>query len=416
MPTANERLMDLAVRHQVDLQRYTRGEIGRIHALLQKADQQLAQELRAKLTEFGVDKPVDFQGQRLKDLLDDVRGFRQAAMTELKQTSRNQLFKLAKVEADTELSIIHQAIPFEVDLAAVTTEQVRKIVTSKPFQGKLLREWFNSLDRADGQRLAQEIRLGLVEGDSIPNMVRRVVGSRANNYADGVLSITRRNAEAVVRTATNHVSNAAREATWQANSDVMELVRWTSTLDGRTTIVCQGRDGAVARLDGGPVPDEYDALEPPGARPPAHIGCRSGMVGVIHGKKLLGERPTVRDTRTPRQREIDFRAQAKQQAGTNWKAMTPKQRTAAIRGVRDKWAAENIGQVPAKTTYQQWLSKQPAGFQEDVLGKAKAKLFREGKMPLDKFVDRRGKPLTLAELAKRDPGAFDKAGLDPSKF
>lgn len=38
----------------------------------------------------------------------------------------------------------------------------------------------------------------------------------------------------VVRTAVNHISNKARSATWEANSDLLDQVQWVSTLDGRT--------------------------------------------------------------------------------------------------------------------------------------------------------------------------------------
>jgi hypothetical protein len=53
--------------------------------------------------------------------------------------------------------------------------------------------------------------------------------------------------------------------------------------------------------------------------------------------------------------------------------------------------------VPSTTTYDAWLRKQPQAFQEDVLGKSKAQLFRDG-LTLDKFVDEKGKSYTLAEL------------------
>jgi hypothetical protein len=55
-------------------------------------------------------------------------------------------------------------------------------------------------------------------------------------------------------------------------------------------------------------------------------------------------------------------------------------------------------------------------FQEDVLGVTKAKLFRDGKLPLDRFVDRNGNELTLKDLAKKHADAFVAAGLDPTKY
>ena len=77
------------------------------------------------------------------------------------------------------------------------------------------------------------------------------------------------------------------------------------------------------------------------------------------------------------------------------------------------------GQVPATMTYNDWLKKQPVGFQDDILGKAKGQLYRKGGLPMDKFVDMKtGHEFTLKELRTKDiegvkgyKGAFTKAGL-----
>ena len=69
------------------------------------------------------------------------------------------------------------------------------------------------------------------------------------------------------------------------------------------------------------------------------------------------------------------------------------------------------GQVPADMTYQDWLRKQPASRQDDILGVTKGKLFRQGGLTLDRFVDRAGRELNLTELRKKNAEAFAKAGL-----
>ena len=61
---------------------------------------------------------------------------------------------------------------------------------------------------------------------------------------------------------------------------------------------------------------------------------------------------------------------------------------------------------PERETYGQWLARQPAKVQDDILGPKRAKLFRAGKFKVDGFVDAKGKTLTLAKLNK-------KAGAKP---
>lgn len=62
-------------------------------------------------------------------------------------------------------------------------------------------------------------------------------------------------------------------------------------------------------------------------------------------------------------------------------------------------------------SYQAWLKAQPASVQDEILGVAKGRLFRDGGLPIDRFTDQTGRILTLEQLAARDASAFERAGL-----
>lgn len=202
--------------------------------------------------------------------------------------------------------------------------------------------------------------MGFVEGETIDQMVRRLRGTRALGYADGLMEIDRRGAEALVRTAVNHTANYARQAVFEANPDLIEEWEFVATLDGRTTLTCAGLSGQTFKLGAGP-------------QPPRHWGCRSTSVPVL--KAAWGALGLSKS-------EIDPGTQASMD-----------------------------GQVAADITYSQWLKGKPAAFQDEILGPARGKLFREGGLALDRFVDRKGREYTLEELRKRDAAAFEKAGM-----
>jgi hypothetical protein len=77
----------------------------------------------------------------------------------------------------------------------------------------------------------------------------------------------------------------------------------------------------------------------------------------------------------------------------------------AIPGIKGKRSARDesgaVSQISGETTYNSWLKKQSASFQDEVLGEDRAKLFRGG-MNVDKFTDDNGRTLTLAELKSLD--------------
>jgi SPP1 gp7 family putative phage head morphogenesis protein len=373
--TANELLYDATIRHQIKLLRYSNGQADAVSKLLKAADAELVAKLQTDLTEASE--------ARLKALLADIRKQRQALAESIGEEIKKDAAELAENEANWEVEAIAASVPVELKLNVVAVSTL-KALSGRPINGVPLEGWLGSMAAGDINRIEQQLRLGVSQGETLDQLVRRIRGTKAANYEDGITSITRRNAQMIARTAANHISNAARQEVWNANADIISGVRWVATLDGRTSDVCRGRDGQVYEINLGP-------------RPPAHPGCRSTITPVLDGERIVGDRPTVRDTRTRAAREVDFRADAKAKAGENWKGMSKAQRDDAIRAERKKWTGENVGQVPSSQTYDSWLRKQPKEFQTEVLGRAKAELFRNG-LTLDKFIDEKGKPYTIAQL------------------
>lgn len=67
-------------------------------------------------------------------------------------------------------------------------------------------------------------------------------------------------------------------------------------------------------------------------------------------------------------------------------------------------------------SYNDWLGRQSADVQDEVLGETRAVLFRDGGLTMQRFVDDGLRPLTLEELARREAAAFRRAGLNPDEF
>lgn len=63
--------------------------------------------------------------------------------------------------------------------------------------------------------------------------------------------------------------------------------------------------------------------------------------------------------------------------------------------------ASSDGPVAAKTTFEDWLKRQPASKVDDILGKERADLYLSGKLTLDDLVNGNGKPLKVSELKSK---------------
>jgi hypothetical protein len=243
--SANEALRARGVAHAVYLERYKSSLWKRIAALLDKADADLVAQLqkraaRSALTEY-----------RLELLLAAVRDLNAAAMKRFRAALREELRGLAGYELDYQLRALRDAVPpgleTRVEFVAPAARTVYAAAVTKPFQGRLLRDWARGLERSRYEKAAAAIRLSVIEGEPIALTVQRLRGTRARRYQDGVLAVTRREAEAISRTAINHVVTKARDTLFAENDDVVKGVQWVSTLDART---CWSPEAPVLMADG----------------------------------------------------------------------------------------------------------------------------------------------------------------------
>jgi len=287
-------------------------------------------------------------------------------MTAAKRALTTDLKGLAGVEANFAKRAIAGELGVSLGLIAPNIPILNAIVTSQPFQGQLLGEWFSGLKTAAQRRVRSAVNIGLAQGESNQAIARRLKSA---------LKTTSRQATTIARTATTHVSNQAREATYSENKDVVKGVRYIATLDARTSDICASLDGRVFPVN-------------EGERPPMHHQCRSTTVPVLKSWKELGL-PLKEGQRGSRAASSFWRSTPKK-TKEFFANLSAKERRAMRLRLE--------GQVPAKQTYGTWLRSQTAAMQNEVLGTRRGLMFRQGRIGVKDLVNAEGRTLTLAEL------------------
>jgi SPP1 gp7 family putative phage head morphogenesis protein len=395
--TANEAFLSALLRHQIYILRFSEKLRKKIEALLNAVEQDLEDKIFSRLRgTTGLSSPG--QLKRMETLSRIVKNMRLKSWEQVNEVWLEELTALAKAEPATISNIVTTVSPVIVETVLPPPRLLETLVKSKPFQGRVMKDWIKTLRDEDIRRIESSIQIGMVQGESNNDIAKRIVGTAQLRGTEGVTEITRRQAAALTRTAVNFIGNEARSAFFKANEDIIEGEQFVATLDSRTTAVCRANDGKKFKIGEGPIP-------------PLHFNCRSLRVPVLLGD-ALGDRPAKVVTNKQLLREFS----AKNDINVKSRDDLPR----GLKGEFDKFSRKRIreltGQVPATTSYQTWLKSQSKEFQEDVLGKTKAKLFRDGKLQLDKFVTRNGTELTLSQLAKKHADAFRAAGLNPEDF
>lgn len=352
--TVNEQLRDAAIHRQIGLTRYSNGLVRQVMSLLNRADSELFARL---VTAIEAQGPQSFAVQRLDMLLASVRALNAEVYAKVEQALDVGLRDLTVSEVGFQSRLLSTIPPVALPVTPVTVEAVFSAVTSRPFQGRLLKEWAQSMEASRMVRVRDAVRMGIVQQQTTQELVTKIQGTRAAGYADGLLQIDRRAAESVVRTAVSHVAAVSRLAVLEANADLIKGVQWVSTLDDRTSSTCQVRDGLQYTLEthigiGHDVP----WLGGPGQ---AHWCCRSCSTPVLKSMDELGiAAPDL-----------------------------PKGKRASMNGA-----------VPADTTYGQWFARQTTAIQDGIVGPTRGAMFRKGDITFDKFTNDKGVWLTLKQL------------------
>ena len=367
--SVNDELLQRAVKHQLYLTRLQSYEAARVRSMLSAAIPDLLERVQARIetiTARGFDAgPVTTK--RLRDLAVGIAEMVNPTLSGVGKEFMRNLEPIARQEAQWAAGSVKKEMPIEVEMVLPSPAQLQALASTEPIVGLPLTEWFDGLSEATGRSVTQAVRMGVIQGQTTQQIVQRlrqdVFGLLPGQRARGMT----RQAEAIARTATNHVSTQARMLTYQANQGLIGALLWVATLDSRTTPLCQSLDQTKFYFDHGP--------RPPG--PPAHVGCRSSLSPITKSWQELG---------IPGLKEMP-------------------------EGTR----ASLNGQVPAGTTYGQWLrGRVQAGDMDTVkeaLGPTRAKLFAAGGMEVSSFVDRRGRLLTLAELRTREADVFDRLNV-----
>lgn len=343
--TPNEKLRDKAIMHAILLERLKKHEVRQITALLKK---EIVPSLMgslsgriARIKSRGFDTGP-WTTQQYRNAITRSSEIISAGVAVARKHSVESLLKIGKMEMDWQVKALKDSMTFSWDFSTPGVNQLRQVISNNPIEGQFLKGWWDGVAKSTQKNVSSALNRGFIRGDSTQAITRSVKQA---------LSSTTRHAEAVTRTAITSTAAGARELVYEDNKDIVRAILWISTLDHRTSPACQALDGQEFPVGEGP-------------RPPAHVRCRSMTAPQTHkGSDILGIRPGNR--------------KRKDRSGQR----------AAI-----------TGKTASKETYGTWLKKQPASDQDSILGPGKAKLFRSGKVSIEKFVDSDYRALSLEKI------------------
>lgn len=299
---------------------------------------QLAGDL-AQFPDRGADIAVNSSPQ-LREMIQQAESIVRSGVEKLQRDVRDGLRQVVGQETLWVQDSARKVLKLP-DARQVDPTQVWRTVIDRPYLGGQVQEWFDSFVGGDNgavDNIRYAVQTGIQRGWSTDETVRALRGTKAGQFADGLLTREQpAQLSALVRTAATHASTAAREASFEQLG--VDQYRFIATLDSRTSIQCAANDGKIFEMGKGPLP-------------PLHPNCRSTIVPYIG--EPIGNRASV------------------------------------------------DGPVPAETNFRGWLEGQPVSVQNEVLGPTRAAAWRAGDLSFEDMVGRDLTPLSVQRLRELD--------------
>jgi hypothetical protein len=380
MANINTELANGVLRQQHHLIRFEKT----IDAAIQGNLTELSRELASQVGDADIEGALSrFQEERLTRLRGDaneVINKTYAANTRDLQLGLNQI--ATATQAGT-VKTINTAFTYDITGITLNPHELKQLSRNPVVLGEKVTENWQKQNRNVKQAFVREMRLGIAQGETNQQLVNRVIGkptgSRERVIIDGkarsvpqrtggIMQVSKREATALVRTSAQTVSNRTLDAIYRDNADIIQGVAVLVTLDGRTTVICMSVSGGRWSLKtGDPLPGSANQIPYPGP-PPYHYQCRTIISPITFSWSFLSG---------GKQKEILNKAKRPQSVRSSMN-----------------------GEAPGKQNYSGFLKGQSKGFQNQVLGKARAELFRSGALKLNKLTDATLTPLNLQQLQK----------------
>ena len=361
--------------HAISLKHMESALKRRVLGFLQVMEQDILTQMEGRGLQYqgpiaGVDREA-----RLNAMLSQIRQTIDSNYSEIAKDSKEFLTDFVSMEAFDQVDLMNSSIRMPLFNVVLTQNAVQTLVDTSIIRGSMASGWWDRQKDNTQNRIITQIQLGFAEGEGIGEIRRRIIGKATGKWQQvmvngqkrriyervgGIVDVSKREADALVRTAIQTLSGRVRDRIYEQNDDIVDQVESMATLDSRTTPLCASYDN-LRWTQKSHSPVGHNKMYLP---TPRHWNCRSTHIPVMV--------------------ELERLEKQAREAGIE---------------IPQSMRASMDGPQPAMRSMEDWLKTKPPEFQRQVIGgKKKTELFNEGKLSLRDLTDEQGKVRTLREL------------------
>jgi len=364
--SVNNEFRDYLLRRSHYLYRFENGAIRDMLGPMRRAENEMNRKLM-ELTTTGTGYTKEWRIQRLNQQIAESQALWQAANFDAAGVLQERMYETALAEgASLERMLSAQYGKIGADIKGLPFLHIDYIINNpllaEDIGSKLARASDSALNRVRG-----ELTQSIIQGEDIAKATNRLVPIVGQSFTNPAYAPTRLiqgslprtikdRAEMIARSEILYTSNQVARNIYQNNTDVLQGVMYTATLDRRTCLICATSDGKIYKFKD----------------------------GEDHNGPLLPRHPRCRCTYSPLTK--------------SWAQLEKENQVKP--GVSQKTKGGFVNTAPDVVTYGQWLKTQPAEVVKDILGPTRYKMWSAGELQLSEMATSK-RIYSLAELNQK---------------
>jgi hypothetical protein len=398
MISTADRIADGFLVHTRRLSDFSIGEWVKVKKVLAVLEKDLISQIEAANIGSGL---TAYRAARLETLLKQTRANILSTYKKISSSQAKTIKDIAKLERKVGASVLNNELGVSIFSLTMSAEALKTVISNSVIDGAPSASWWQRQARGLQDKFAGAVNHGYLLGETNAQIARRVRGTKAAGFKDGLMSVKRREAEALIRTSVMTVSNQTRLNLIEdgIKTGILHGQQQLSTLDGKTTPICQIYNGRAWKMKNGmyiphlhtlPFVSTFAGVTHAG--PPRHWNCRSTLVPWLKSWEEISEVKIPTPAGGHALYRAHFQKSLKDQGfNADEIAMTMERAKSSM-----------TGQVSEELSYTQWVKRLSEGQQKEILGTKRFKLWKSGEIAdLEDIWDAKGKYLTLKELSER---------------
>jgi len=244
MASTPSKAIDQATRHALHVERLKSHDVNVLREMLQDIEDTLVARIARSKPESWTRGEMERRLAAYREMIG------QKYADDIIPELNRQIGELALNEAQFEIKNLDSVVQ-NYQFSLPTENQIMTAIRSNPlqlggrFKGSLLGGLIDDFEENQIRVMTNTIRAGYAGGETTQQIISRL--------QQEAFPIAKRDLESVVRTSLQHSAGQARQATYQANSDIIKGYRIVATLDGRTCLLGHEKilmaDGSQKRID-----------------------------------------------------------------------------------------------------------------------------------------------------------------------